>query len=142
MFRVWNPSRDLIKNYDKWHRETTHKCSVAIRQQIVDGRQPMSVAAKLLDTFMHQLMKYEPCRPLWNALHLPLDRRVFSALIRLRSPSLAGVRQYFDLSPYDLKYSAHMEIQSRLWGLVKELNSRPSAEFCIGSRIELNWLWI
>lgn len=61
-----------------------------------------------------------------------------TSLRQLLAINLSSLRD----SPYDLRYSAHMEIQSHLWALVVELNSRPFAEFKIRSRIELNWPWI
>jgi len=140
MATVWDSARGIKKHYESWHRERTREVSASIRSLVVPGRVPMAVAAKFLDTFMHQLMKYEPCRPLWPVLHLPLDRRVFSALSRMKLQSLSGLRCYLSASPYDLLYSAHAEIQARLWKVIAELNA--SAEFKLQSRVELNWLWL
>lgn len=139
---VWLSSSQVADRYEDWHYTRTEEIAKALEGSISKRTNPMAVAAKFLNTYMHQLMKYEPCRSLWPKLHLPLDARVFAALARLRSPSLSAVESLFAGSPYLLPYVAHLDIQRALWNLVQELNARPRAEFKIGSRIELNWLWI
>lgn len=139
---VWLSSHQVADRYEDWHQTRTEEIAKALDASITKRPNPMAVAAKFLNTFMHQLMKYEPCRALWPKLHLPLDVRVFANLARLRSPSLSAVQSSFAGSPYLLPYVAHLDIQRALWSLLQELNARPRAEFKFGSRIELNWLWI
>ena len=74
-----------IANYDGWHI-TRVNC---LSQVIEDGnyRQDnndtsLALSAKLVNTFMHQLMKYDRFRYLYRGLHLPLDRTVFQRLCR------------------------------------------------------------
>ena len=138
---VWSSAPALASAYENWHEDRTNEIAIAI-QDHVSSPNRVGVAAKFLDTFMHQLMKYEPCRPLLPALHLPLDARVFSVLSRLRSPALNTVRTHFLSSPYSLPYSEHQVIQKALFAFMDELNLRPEAEFTVMFRIELNWLWI
>jgi hypothetical protein len=114
----------------------------AIRSRVPKYNDAQAVAAKFLNTFMHQLMKYEPCRTLWKALHLPLDARVFAALRPLPAASLSSIRSELALSPYTLNYASYLRVQRALLDLVNELNRRPGAEFRMSSRIELNWLWV
>lgn len=142
MGEVWSSAHDIAGRYDDWHRERLAEIEEAIAKQVWAGNQPMSVAAKFLNTFMHQLMKYEPARPLFVALHLPLDSRVFAALRRERLPALSHIRNQLSESPYALRYDAHEQIQDVLTRFIDELNRRPGAEFAIRSRIELNWLWL
>ena len=142
MGEVWSSAHDIADRYDAWHHERLIKFEGAIAKQVCPGNQPMSVAAKFLNTFMHQLMKYEPARPLFASLHLPLDSRVFAALRRERSPALADIRDHLSKSPYALEYDAHKQIQDALTRFIDELNRRPGAEFAIRSRIELNVLWL
>ncbi len=139
---VWLSSPQVASHYEAWHQSQTEEIAKALETTISKRINATAVAAKFLNTFMHQLMKYEPCRALWPKLHLPLDARIFAALARLRSPSLLAVQALFAESPYLLPYMAHLDIQHALWRLVHELNVRPGVEFKIGSRIELNWLWI
>jgi hypothetical protein len=139
---VWLSASQVADRYEEWHQTRTAEIAKAIETHVSKRNNPMAVAAKFLNTFMHQLMKYEPCRALWPALHLPLDARVFAALAQLQSPSLSGVQPLFSQSPYSLPYVAHLDIQRALGDFLQELNARPRAEFKIGSRIELNWLWI
>ena len=102
-----------------------------------------AVAAKFLDTFMHQLMKWEQFRYLWRALYLPLDRRVCARLRAL--PDLAAARRIDealgDRSPYALSYTQYCGVQDLIWQLVEDLNARGGAELRLTSRIELNVLW-
>lgn len=139
---VWSSAPKLARTYDDWHYSRSVEISKALGKSVSRYNNPIAVAAKFLNTFMHQLMKYEPCRALWPVLHLPLDARVFTALSRLHSKSLAPVEPLFTDSPYKLPYEAHQDIQAALWLLVRELNARPRAEFEISARIELNWLWV
>lgn len=139
---VWLSASQVADRYEDWHQTRTGEIAKALEAHIPKRNNTMAVAAKFLNTFMHQLMKYEPCRALWPKLHLPLDARVFGALARMRAPSLSGVQPSLLKSPYSLPYVAHLDIQRALWVFMQELNARPSAEFKFGSRIELNWLWL
>lgn len=141
MGEVWSSADDIASRYDDWHRERVEEFAREIKHQVPHGNRK-SVAAKFLNTFMHQLMKYEPARPLFDSLHLPLDARVFAAFRRERSPALASIRDHLSKSPYALEYEAHEQIQDALTSFIDELNRRPGAEFAIRSRIELNWLWL
>ena len=92
---------------------------------------------------MHQLMKYEPCRPLRPELHLPLDARVFLALRNSKMGSVKAIEKHLFESPYRLEYRIHQEIQDTLRDLVNEMNARPKCGYRISSRIELNLLlWV
>lgn len=139
---AWHFGRERAGRYEDWHLERVKEMARVIKIQGPGGNQPMSVAAKFLNTFMHQLMKYEPARPLFVAFHLPLDSRVFAALRRERSPALADIRDHLSKSLYALEYDAHKQIQDALTRFIDELNRRPGAEFAIRSRIELNLLWL
>lgn len=140
--QVWSSASELASTYEHWHKGRTNEIAAAIQSHVSSHNMPEGIAAKFLNTFMHQLMKCESCRPLLPALHLPLDGRVFSVLSRLDSPALKAVHALFSLSPYSLCYSDHQIIQQALFAFMGELNLRPNAEFTIKSRIELNWLWI
>lgn len=142
MQQVWSSASELANVYERWHEDRTNEIAAAIQAHVSSHNKPEGVAAKFLNTFMYQLMKHEPCRPLLPALHLPLDVRVFSVLSRLKSPALKAVRTQFFSSPYSLSYSDHQAIQQALLVFMNELNSRHEAEFTVKSRIELNWLWI
>ncbi len=142
MREVWLSASKVAKSYDSWHDARTKEVAAAIQNHVSAHNNSESVAAKFLNTFMHQLMKYEACRPLLPVLHLPLDARVFSALLRLKSPTLNQVRQKLTYSPYALPYVEHKEIQNALASFMQELNRRQNAEFTVQSRIELNWLWL
>ena len=108
---VWVSAPQVAGAYEKWHQSRATEIAKEIEAHVSSHNNPMAVAAKFLNTFMYQLMKYEPCRALWPALHLPLDSRVFAALARLQSPSLSGVQPLFSQSPYSLPYVAHLDIQ-------------------------------
>ena len=103
-----------------------------------------AIAAKFLNTFMYQLMKFENCRPLFKHLHLPLDRRVFNTL---RSPKLPfsgkeKIQPILRKSPYAIEYSEYQEAQNALWSVVKAINKQPGQTITLTSRIELNcFLW-
>jgi len=139
---VWRQSSEIAIQFDQWHTTRVDEIARAIQSLVSRHNEPRSVAAKFLNTFMHQLMKYEPCRPLLPVLHLPLDARVFATLSKLHTQSLAPVQNLLSCSPYSLPYEDHIQVQRALLAFVNELNARPKTEFKIHSRIELNWLWV
>lgn len=139
---VWSTAPEIAPQYDAWHKDRVNEIAAYIGPNISVHNVQASVAAKFLNTFMHQLMKYQEARPLFTCLHLPLDARAFGKLLRIRSPSLTPLRATFKSSPYSLPYQEHAKIQTALWEFIAELNARPNAGFQLASRIELNWLWL
>src|SRR5262249_26000020 len=139
---LWGDVDGVARDYDAWHEQQSQAIAEWIKESVPAYHSPIAVSTKFLNTFMHQLMKYEACRGLWQQLHLPLDRRVFKALGRLRPASLSAVHSCFSRSPYSLEYSEYRDIQTALWSYLDELNRRPGACMQLRSRIELNWLWI
>jgi hypothetical protein len=148
--KIWGDQR--ISNYDKWHEGCVNELAESLKGKIksqsrrgapTDYRAE-AVAAKLLNTFMHQLMKYERSRFLWMDLHLPLDQRTFAALRKLAADSIAlrysGMREILAKNPYAVAPKEYKFIQSQLRKLVGEL-SRANKEIKLTSRIELNVLW-
>ena len=145
---VWEDARRVARNFDRWHekrvRELVHRIT---RKHFIKKRSDRgeAFAAKFLNTYMHQLMKYEPCRPLWNHLHLPLDKRILEALWKLHrrmgSRALGRVNQIIRKPPYSIEYADYIDVQRALSDFIKELNARPRAEIKLRSRIELNLLW-
>jgi hypothetical protein len=140
--QVWDKPLEVVQSFDTWHETQSRTIAEWIKPSVFPSYSSIAVSTKFLNTFLHQLMKYELCRPLWKALHLPLDRRVFDALKSLRPSSLSSVHSYFQQSPYKLDYEHYVAIQQCLSNYVAELNCRPGNGMSLTSRIELNWLWI
>jgi len=138
---VFSSTSQVAKAFAPWHRARTYEIARAISRNVASGNVSTGVAAKFLNTFMYQLMKYERARPLYPVLQLPLDARVFGQLRRIRSNALVAVAHLLDSSPYRLNYPSHVKVQTALRALINELNARPSAGFTIQSPIELNLLW-
>ncbi|MBI4670043.1 MAG: hypothetical protein HY741_00010 [Chloroflexi bacterium] len=85
--RIWLDLAEIGANYDEWHRNESYLLSEYLeRGRYLDdpGNTSSVVATKFINTFMHQLMKYEHFRPLWTKIHLPLDSQVFSGFQSLR----------------------------------------------------------
>lgn len=139
---VWSSAASIGHQYDTWHRDRVDEIGSHIDSLVSPHNIPASVAAKFLNTFMHQLMKYEQARPLFPYLHLPLDARVFTKLSRIKSQSLESFRELLRRSPYSIPYAHHEEIQIGLLRFIEELNARPRVGFRVVSRIELNFLWL
>jgi hypothetical protein len=143
---VWCNSRQIVRKFDKWHKERVReiaKCVNANKKRQTDRSE--AIAAKFLNTFLYQLMKHGPCRPLWGRLHLPIDKRVLGELNRLshlkNGRALKKLDRDFVRKPYALPYSKYFKIQSVLLEYIKDLNRRPDCERELESRIELNLLW-
>jgi hypothetical protein len=139
---VWNSKSSAFTDFETWHAERINAMAPAIEHKVLSGNEPKAVAAKFINTFLHQLTKYEAARPLLPHLHLPLDRRVFDKLRTLKSPALSSFKQELKGSPYSLAYAQHLGIQAALLKLLNELNDRNGATYRFSARIELNWLWL
>lgn len=147
---IWLDLAAVDANYDEWHtKECLHLAEHLVQGQFLDnpGNSPSVVASKFINTFMHQLMKYEQFRPLWMKLHLPLDSQVLSGFNNLRralprSVALGNINRIArQKSAYSISFEEYTYVQENLWGVVSDLNLRPGAEFRVTSRIELNYLW-
>jgi hypothetical protein len=145
---VWENARQTAKTFDRWHEKRVRELGNHIQnRRLVKKKSDRAVAlaAKFFNTFMHQLMKYEPCRPLWDHLHLPLDRRILAALGKLKrsvgSLALEEVTEILRNPPYVMSYAEYLQVQHALRNLLTELNRRPGSEVKLKSRIELNLLW-
>jgi hypothetical protein len=132
--------------FDIWHAEQTQALGRFLVKKDCLGNpenNPLAVAAKLLNTFMHQLMKYEGFRPLLRQLHLPLDARIFQAFAKIDSAAINRINKLVEgKAAYEITHDDYMFIQNTLWEFIGELNERPLAEFKVTSRIELNYLWL
>jgi hypothetical protein len=134
--------------FDDWHRRQVYRLGDFLQQgnhikHERDGMPTdyisMAIACKLLNTFMHQLMKYQGFRALWKYLHLVLDDVAFSRLSSLRYKSLSSVREILkNDNPYKIPYEKYALVQQQLLELVLEFNQQPNAQYRITSRIELN----
>lgn len=144
---VWGKTRAVARSFDKWHSQWTKELAHALEKKVDKrrGYKPKAVATKLINTFLHQLMKYKRCQPLYKKLHLPLDEEVFKALRRIwnkdRPETLRPIEKFFrgkgSRSPYKLEYAEYKKIQEALgWLVVKSRVSRKK----LNSRIELNAL--
>ena len=145
---VWDKAAFIRRRFDRWHEDRVQELGRRIqRRHLVKKESDLgeAVAAKFLNTYLHQLMKYEQCRKLWDELHLPLDKRILLSLTRLRrstkSSALNRVALILRKAPYSLKYNEYVQVQHALHDFIKELNRRPGCEIRLKSRIELNLLW-
>ena len=139
--KVWKNADHIAERFDKWHGKRVREMGGVLKKQVKKDYHAEAVAAKFLNTFLYQLMKYEQCRPLWNQLHLPLDNRVFKALKSLDSPTLEPIKEILGRSAYSLSLKEYGKVQMTLWKLIEELNERPVIGYQLKSRIELNVLW-
>ena len=152
--KLWNHPRKTKRAYERWHRKTCRDLAYALRNYRhnnrkcncigAKGNNAETIAAKLLDTFMHQLMKTEKFRVLWCNLHLPLDRRVFKALSGsdVEFKEKARIRKILRSRPYSISRKDYETVQNALWDLLARRRSHSEAGCPWTSRIELNWLWI
>ena len=149
---IWGLHCNGAQNFETWHLARVREISDYIQNYVPNNNCPMCVSAKFLNTFMHQLMKYENTRWLFPYLHLPLDQRVFHELKRFVENGvphlnyvpepLANVAESFENSPYALPYEDHIAIQDALNVFIVALNQRHNVPYQLNARIELNWLWV
>jgi len=138
-----------IENYDAWHINEVNQLSQLIEEENYrqdNNDSSFVLSAKLVNTFMHQLMKYDRFRYLYKDLHLPLDRTVFQRLCRAENDHnelhhLREIVRPFAMYPYRFGAETYKQIQEQLWGLVHYFNANVLSENCqIYSRIDLNCL--
>jgi hypothetical protein len=145
---IWDKAGQISRRFDRWHQKRVHELGGRIRRRgLVKKKSDLgeALAAKFLNTYMHQLMKYEHCRLLWDELHLPLDKRILVALGRLqrgmKSSALKRIATILRKPPYSLTYREYIDVQHALADFINELNGRTRCQIKLRSRIELNLLW-
>jgi len=142
---LWDNPDSIANDYDKWHCERSKELSEAIKNcKGYESNILETVAAKLLDTYMHQLMKHPKFRSIYPKLHLPLDGRAFREL-KKEFISFCGKDQITDIlekSPYMINRDEYEKLQEAMTNYIKELQAIPNTGIKWSSRIELNWLWI
>lgn len=132
--------------YDRWHEKTTcslaewmetnrvlrRRTRVAVRND-PDGREysASAIAAKLIDTFVHQLSKHPPFHGLYLYLHLPYDEVVRGRLcgIARRMAMLEDLAELSEIparNAYTLGYHEYSRIQQFVWKLARR---RQYAQF-------------
>lgn len=95
-----------------------------------------TVAAKFLDTFLYQLMKFEEYRNLWPKLHLIIDDRILKKLKQLKDEDLLQFLKSFPKSAYEADYSQYLGLQEKIQQFLEYTNS----DF-FRNKIDLNFLW-
>jgi hypothetical protein len=119
LMELWSDINRAAQTYDQWHKQQANSLEGVLREgECVASRdtQRAAVAAKFINTFMHQLMKYEHFKPLWRHLHLPLDSRVFDSLRGIKGTAAGELRELIDdRSAYALSYEEYAQVQSKLW---------------------------
>jgi hypothetical protein len=139
---LWESAGGIGTTSDQWHYERLGELANAVGPNVCSPNKPWSVAAKFINTFLHQLQKCDAFRPIRPFLHLPLDNRIFRILHPAESDALSKVRPLLRQSPYRMEYSKHIDIQQALLAFLAEMNCRPGAEFQFKARIDLNLLWV
>jgi hypothetical protein len=143
---VWTGN---VVNYDSWHKMRVSELVGSIAKKVTPynaqdiRRCHETVAAKLMDAFMYQLMKYPKYQLLWKYLHLVLDGKVFAALRALARNSIA-LNPLCDIlrkDPYTISFEEYQRVQEHLRRFIQELNNRSNKEFDLTSPIQLNILW-
>ncbi len=137
------------RGYKKWHKQQVEALSGVIKKYKKNKRENtyFAISVKLVDTFMHQLMKYEEFRYLYKELHLPLDTQAFDNLVAKleeigEKPQMGELRKLvnrYKKKAFTINSDDYIEIQKGLLELVKIWNKGLS-EFEIKARIELNCL--
>ena len=143
--RIWDGTI-CRKQYDRWHKERVNTLSRVVgRYKRKKKDTSFAISAKLLNTFMHQLMKYEKFRHLYKQLHLPLDKQVFVALRRLAKDEnyrkqLVCLKNLVNENPYRIDTKGYGKIQQKLWEVVGVYNKGLPKGCKLRSRIDLNCL--
>lgn len=147
--RIWTDPT-LPAGFDRWHKDLTSQLGEAlkdgghIKARRKNGAEynPVAVATKLLNTYLHQLMKYEQPRRCYRVLHVPLDQTIRRALVKeLADKQCSDAAELLRKNnPYTLEYEQYFRIQIALREHCKKL-SGPEYIHPKFVGIELNLLW-
>ena len=121
------------KDHEKLCKELSKKFDLNPQRNDLNK---VTVAAKFIDTFLYQLMKFQEYRNLWGDLYLIIDRRIISRLKRCGDEKLKKFLESYPGSPYEANYTEYLKLQHALNAYLQRINSD-----LIKSRIELNFLW-
>jgi len=146
---LWDGKGEVYKDYDGWHEEQTGKISKAVEEKLKDPKEydADTISAKILNTFMHQLMKFERFQNLYCRLHLPLDNQVLrhlnSKLGRKKHCALPQLKEliqkYLKEGTYTMDDTAYVSIQKGLWDVLEDYNHQlEGTGIKLQSRIDLN----
>ncbi len=146
--KVWTGN---VRDYDLWYEACVEQLKDSIAKKVTPHNAqgtrycPKTVAAKLMDAFMYQLMKYQECRYLWPVLHLVLDNKIFASLRAhmTNRHALQGepIGEILRKNPYTITFGEYQTVQKHLREFIQELNRRVGMEFELNSPIQLNILW-
>jgi hypothetical protein len=145
---IFVDAKGRVLEYDRWHDQQVAVIARFLETEDCLGNPEntsYTIGAKFLNTFMHQLMKYEWARSFWKELHLPLDSYVLQAFAKRKrtSPAIEKITQHIGAkTAYSLSREDYQFVQNILWDFIAELNGRTKAEVQFHSRIELNYLWV
>jgi hypothetical protein len=132
---LWDGTSIAYIDYEKWHKGQTQNISKHVVVK-TDKKPyvPVAVSAKFLNTFMHQLMKYEKFRGFYELLHLPLDSRVIKHKdIKKKCEELKIT------NAYTIDYDTYKNVQEGLKKLLEDYTEQlESAGIKLRSRIDLN----
>ena len=138
--------------YEKWHKQQVEALSGVIKKYEKKRENAYcAISAKLLNTFMHQLMKYKKFRYLYEELHLPLDTQAFDSLVAKlkeigKKPQMDKLRDLvnrYKKKAFTVNSNDYYETQKQLNCLKKYLNKVLKSEGVkLESRVDLNCtLW-
>ena len=143
--KLWD---EQLNEFNDWHKERVEEISKRLAHKYYSkDRSANAISAKFLNTFMHQLMKYEKFRYLYKKLHLPLDTQVFNKLSGGLNGLVPDSLKNFttDNNAYAIDYKQYTKVQEHLENLWKDYNKNNflPKECKLQARIELNCvLWI
>jgi hypothetical protein len=153
--QLWRNRRQIPTRvaFNEWHNKRVQELGRCLRRcsHMRDGYNARAAARKLIDVFMHQLMKYQRFRRLYRFLYLPLDRQVCRALRRKRREdedygalNTDEVKELLDgnRNPYNFEHADYLRIQEALLHVVRALQRDPRLAYraSITSRVDLNAL--
>jgi len=134
---------------DDWHSATVNCLADRLTKHINPRRESppysaQAVAAKLVNVFLHQLIKYKPFAHLYPYLHLPLDSQVWPEIKKaITSERRCQLKTILEKNPYTLSYDdEYIKIQKILWEVLDSLFTNDVLLQYGRSRILLNsTLW-
>ena len=136
--------------FDEWHKIQSHHLAQHLETKNLikfmnnDHYKPEAIACKLLNTFLHQLMKYNECKHTWCYLHLVIDNKAFDNLKRLKNTykSINAISSTLSKNPYELTYNEYMAFQNHMLTFMNEKKEKCDMDVSLDSRIKLNQiLW-
>lgn len=126
-------------NFTQMHSLICDELSKKIESKLNKKRkklQKKTIAAKFLDAFLYQLLKFEEYQYLRPKLNLIIDTTILPKIRKYNFKKLQQALENYPTSAYEATYEQYQKLQVSISSFINDINNR-----FIKNKIDLNYLW-